>query len=123
MACRFGLDGLLLVDADAAAARADAGGLSERGGAQRGQCEAQQRSLHGGLLRISVMVAVSGRTGCRTCSPSYIASMNPLQLAEAVRQACVQAALAAYEDAGIRGLCVEGRWEVAVGAIRSLDLK
>lgn len=47
---------------------------------------------------------------------------DPLKLAEQVRQACVNAALAAYEDAGISGLCAEGRWEIAVQAIRTLDL-
>ena len=41
---------------------------------------------------------------------------------EAVRKACLAAALAAYEDAAIRGLCQAGAWEAAVGAIRSLDL-
>ena len=41
---------------------------------------------------------------------------------EAVRRACIEAALAAYEDAGISGLCAEGRWEAAVGAIQSVDL-
>lgn len=43
-------------------------------------------------------------------------------LAEAVRAACVDAALDAYENAGIQGPCHEGRWEVAVDAIRRLDL-
>ncbi len=43
-------------------------------------------------------------------------------LAEAVRDACLEAALRAYEDAGIAGLCAEGRWELAVQAIRELDL-
>jgi hypothetical protein len=43
-------------------------------------------------------------------------------LAETVRAACVDAALLAYEDAGIRGLCAEGRWEAALAAIRHLDL-
>jgi pentatricopeptide repeat protein len=28
----------------------------------------------------------------------------------------------AYEDAGIRGLCEDGRWEAAMAAIRQLDL-
>jgi hypothetical protein len=28
----------------------------------------------------------------------------------------------AYEDAGIRGLCADGRWEAALTAIRELDL-
>jgi hypothetical protein len=43
-------------------------------------------------------------------------------LAETVRAACLDAALLAYEDAGIRGLCAEGRWEAALAAIRHLDL-
>lgn len=41
---------------------------------------------------------------------------------EAVRAACLNAARLAYEDAGIRGLCADARWEVALGAIRQLDL-
>jgi hypothetical protein len=41
---------------------------------------------------------------------------------EAVRVACLNAALEAYEDAGIRGLCAEGRWEAALAAIRHVDL-
>jgi hypothetical protein len=45
-----------------------------------------------------------------------------LALAEQVRAACLQAALGAYEQAGIAGLCGEGRWELAVQAIRTLDL-
>ncbi len=47
---------------------------------------------------------------------------DPHKLAEVVRNACLQAALRAYEDAGISGLCQEGRWEYAVDAIKSLDL-
>jgi hypothetical protein len=43
-------------------------------------------------------------------------------LVETVRAACLNAALAAYEDAGIRGLCAEGRWEAALAAIRHVDL-
>jgi uncharacterized protein YeaO (DUF488 family) len=42
---------------------------------------------------------------------------------EAVRRACLRAAADAYEDAGIRGLCVEGRWEAALDAVRVLDLR
>ena len=45
------------------------------------------------------------------------------QLVEAVREACIRAALEAYESAGVSGLCAEGRWEFAVQAIRSLDLE
>ena len=44
------------------------------------------------------------------------------KLAETVRDACLEAARQAYEDASIRGLCHEGAWECAVGAIRSLDV-
>jgi hypothetical protein len=48
---------------------------------------------------------------------------DPLQRAEVVRQACVAAALQAYEDAGLSGLCYEGRWEYAVDAMRGLPLR
>lgn len=43
-------------------------------------------------------------------------------IAEMVRQACIEAALRAYEEGGISGLCAEGRWELAIDAMRSLDL-
>ena len=45
------------------------------------------------------------------------------RLAEAVRQACLNAAREGYENAGISGLCEEGRWECAVDAIRALDIE
>ncbi len=45
-----------------------------------------------------------------------------LQLAETVRAALISAAHEAYESAGISGLCAEGRWENAIGAMRTLDL-
>jgi hypothetical protein len=45
-----------------------------------------------------------------------------LEVAERVRRACVHVALSAYEDAGVQGLCAEGRWERAIDALRSLDL-
>ena len=45
------------------------------------------------------------------------------RLAERVRAACVRAALDAYEDAGVSGLCAEGRWEYAIGRLRQLDLE
>ncbi|MFW5943198.1 MAG: hypothetical protein ACOCXI_15445, partial [Chloroflexota bacterium] len=49
-------------------------------------------------------------------------AMSDVKLAQAVRDACARAALAAYEGAAMDGLCHEGAWEVAVGAIRSLDV-
>ena len=50
--------------------------------------------------------------------------MTPFEqkFAETVRQACLKAAVEAYENAGMSGLCAEGRWELAVQAIRELDL-
>ena len=45
-----------------------------------------------------------------------------LDLAAAVRDAVLHALLDAWEDAGMRGLCAEGRFEAAVGALRSLDI-
>ena len=43
-------------------------------------------------------------------------------MAERVRDACIRAALDAYEDAGVQGLCAEGRWEAAVAAMRRVAL-
>jgi formiminotetrahydrofolate cyclodeaminase len=40
------------------------------------------------------------------------------RLTEAVRKACVDAAIDGYERASISGLCHEGAWEAAVSAIR-----
>jgi hypothetical protein len=47
---------------------------------------------------------------------------DSLQRAEAIRTACLTAALESYTDASMRGLCHEGAWECAIGAIRSLNL-
>lgn len=43
-------------------------------------------------------------------------------VAETVRAACLNVARLAYEDAGIRGLCADGRSEAALTDIRRLDL-
>ena len=62
--------------------------------------------------------------GARCVAARRIPMMNePLQIAEVVRQACLTAALRAYEDAGLSGLCQEGRWECTVEAIRALPLR
>ncbi len=45
-----------------------------------------------------------------------------IQDAERVRDACIDAALAGYEDASISGLCGEGALEVAISAMRRVDL-
>ena len=48
--------------------------------------------------------------------------LNEQQLAEAVRAACIKAALAAYEEGGILGLCAEGRWEYAISAMQQVNV-
>ncbi len=45
------------------------------------------------------------------------------QIAEAIRTACLQAAQLGYERAAADGLCDEGALEVALDAIRSLDVE
>ncbi|MFN2181619.1 MAG: acetyltransferase [Candidatus Promineifilaceae bacterium] len=42
-------------------------------------------------------------------------------VATAVRDACYSAALSAYEDASIDGLCHDGARECALAAMRELD--
>jgi len=44
------------------------------------------------------------------------------RIAKAVQALCIETAIRAYEDAGLSGLCQEGRWEYAVDAMRGLDL-
>lgn len=44
------------------------------------------------------------------------------RLAQSVRQACLEAAAAAFEQGGFSGLCVEGRVELALDAIRAVPL-
>ena len=48
--------------------------------------------------------------------------MNVEDLAKHIRQPCLEAVLQAYEDAGIQGLCAEGRWEAAISALRTVEL-
>lgn len=43
------------------------------------------------------------------------------RLIEAVREACIQAALEGYENAALSGLCREGAWESAISAMRMLS--
>jgi hypothetical protein len=45
------------------------------------------------------------------------------RLAEAVRQACLTAAIEAAERAGTSGLCADGRLEAAIDAIRGLQIE
>ena len=48
---------------------------------------------------------------------------SDLEIAEAVRAACIEAAVNGYENAAMSGLCAEGAFEAAVSAMRMLDLK
>lgn len=62
-------------------------------------------------------------TGTSGRGPSEAGEQRvPAALAERVREALVACALAAYDDAGVRGLCADGAWEAAVAAMRQLDL-
>ncbi len=44
------------------------------------------------------------------------------RIAEAVRQACAETLLAAYEGARMDGLCHEGAWEIALNALQTMKL-
>ncbi|MCL5995422.1 MAG: acetyltransferase [Chloroflexi bacterium] len=44
------------------------------------------------------------------------------RIAEMVRNACMSAALNAYERASTDGLCPEGAFECAIDAIRSMEI-
>jgi hypothetical protein len=50
------------------------------------------------------------------------ANQDHYQLAEKIRQACLQTALTAYEDARMDGLCHQGAWESAMGALQQMDI-
>jgi|SRR5215218_10857768 len=49
--------------------------------------------------------------------------LDAAHLAEQVRTAVVEAGVAAYQDATLQGLCGDGAWEVAVSAMRRLDVR
>lgn len=44
-------------------------------------------------------------------------------LATAVRDACYSAAITAYENASIDGLCHDGAWECALVAIKAINFE
>lgn len=53
--------------------------------------------------------------------PSAQASRE-FQIAESVRKTCIEAAEEAYEEASMNGLCGEGAFESAIGALQTLDV-
>ncbi len=58
-----------------------------------------------------------------TSAENLTDSKRDRHVAEAIRAACVQAAQQGYERAAADGLCDEGALEVALDAIRSLDIE
>lgn len=48
---------------------------------------------------------------------------HKIRVAEAIKGACLKAAIEAYQDAKMSGLCQEGAWEVALDAIKSLEVE
>jgi hypothetical protein len=59
---------------------------------------------------------VKQKIDCKRCDEVQAA------IAEATRAACLEAMTRAYEEGGLSGLCAEGRWELAVDAVKSLNL-
>jgi hypothetical protein len=55
-------------------------------------------------------------------SPTTPAKDDIQDLAQAVREACIRAAVDAYEQGGLSGLCAEGRFEMAIDSVQTLDL-
>lgn len=53
----------------------------------------------------------------------FSANQEGRRIAEAVKTACLKAAVEAYEHAQMSGLCHEGAWDCAVDAIRALDIE
>lgn len=48
---------------------------------------------------------------------------NEARLATALRRACIEILLDAHEDAGMQGLCAEGRFEAAVERVRATPIE
>lgn len=46
-----------------------------------------------------------------------------LQIAQKVKEACIQAAKEGFQDASMSGLCAEGAMEAAVSAIQRLNVE
>lgn len=73
-----------------------------------------QRSNHVGHKAVKILTSMSEKD---------VMTVETKRLIETVREACLVAAMEAYEDASIRGLCAEGAWECAVGAIKSVTVE
>lgn len=53
----------------------------------------------------------------------YLSKQKQVRIAEATKAACLKAAIEAYEDAKMRGLCQEGAWDLAVDSIKILNVE
>lgn len=64
---------------------------------------------------------------CKTCEEIAMGSIRSndekRRIAEAVKAACLKGAIEAYQHGKTSGLCQEGAWELAVDAIKSLDVE
>lgn len=62
---------------------------------------------------------------CLACSrgDSDLAEERDLRIAAAVKGACLQAAIEAYQHGKMSGMCQEGAVDLALDAIRSLNAK
>jgi hypothetical protein len=108
-----------------AALSQSSGAPPERGGRAAASAPSGGAAGKTGQGAASALAQLLQDSGAAPPGPLFAhnAAMTEQELTEAVRQACIQAALDAYEDAGISGLCAEGRWEAAISAMQSLDLK
>jgi len=50
-------------------------------------------------------------------------AQDNMEMAESIRQACINAARDGFRDASMSGLCADGAMEAAVSAIQSLDME
>jgi hypothetical protein len=64
-----------------------------------------------------VVAVAAARAAAGSASPAP----DPQQLALAIREACRQALAEAHEEALSAGLCGEGAWEAALGALSRLS--
>lgn len=78
------------------------------------------------LHRAPLQPTLPMQSGLQRVNTAYMAEQSSraavLAAAEAVRAECLRAAVDGYERAGMSGLCEEGRWEMVVDAIKSLDV-
>jgi len=89
--------------------------------------EARERSTSGGVLTVRCSETIERQRTIwiffRSLLDVICGSYMELEhLAKRIRDACLQAALQAYEDAGMQGLCADGRWEAAICALKTVEL-